>query len=258
MKHRNDLQRRSVHVILLAGGIGSRFGADSPKQFADLLGRPVLAYSLSRFAAWLDRLESDAGVFSPGALVLVSHRDYSREALDLAAQTIPHRAKTLLLAEGGPTRHASSVNGMVAVKSACGLGPSDLCLIHDVARPYVPREDLDRLLEVFVARPSEFSAASLVSAVSETLVEGVDGHFLRGLDRERVYAVKTPQALNGRDSDLFISCQDQPEFTDLLRWAEAHSLPAALVAGSPLNLKLTSPGDRILLEAVLESEQQPR
>ncbi|KAB2935504.1 MAG: 2-C-methyl-D-erythritol 4-phosphate cytidylyltransferase [Leptonema illini] len=239
------MNRLSVSVILLAGGTGRRFGADRPKQFVPLADQPMLAWSLRRFCSWLDRIESADASFKAGSLVLVSHPDYSTESLDLASRTVPEWAGKLILAEGGATRHLSSVNGVRAA------GQSGIYVIHDTARPYVPDSDLDALLDAF--RDSESSVASLVVPSSETLVQGSEGLLEKGLDRNHIFAVKTPQAFRSSLHERFVQETDRPEYTDLLRWAEIQGERATLVAGSALNLKLTNPEDRLILEAVLRN-----
>lgn len=250
------MKRKRVSVILLAGGSGSRFGAARPKQLVELAGRPVLAYSVRRFCQWLGDLDTTAS-FQAGNLVLVSHPDYADECLVLAervlgASPFPLPAsfawkERLILAEGGQTRHLSSVNGVRAA------GPAEMYVIHDTARPYVPVEDLNALVAAF--DDGKTSVASLVVASNETLVEGRDDCLVRGLDRSQIYAVKTPQAFRSTLLDRFLEAEDRPEYTDLLRWAELQGLPARLVQGSALNLKLTRPEDRLILEAVLHASE---
>lgn len=240
------MDRLSVSVILLAGGTGRRFAADRPKQFVPLAGRPVLAWSLERFCRWLDRIESEDRVFQSGSLVLVSHPDYAGQTLDLAGSTVPDWAGKMILTEGGATRHLSSVNGVRAA------GESDIYVIHDTARPYVPESDLDALLDVF--RNSDCTAGSLVAPVNETLVQGSEGCLQKGLDRNHIFAVKTPQAFRRTLKEAFVKEIDRPEYTDLLRWAELQGERAMLVPGSALNLKLTNPEDHWILEAVLQKE----
>lgn len=248
--------KRRVHLILLAGGTGSRFGESRPKQFAQLLGKTVLSYSLERLLAWLDGLEGPHGpdsFWQKGIVVLVTHGDFEADVRALL-ESHGEGGHRVLVTTGGATRHLSSIQGLRALGEAAD---EDVILIHDTARPYVPRQDLDALLQSFrVASGGPAAlAASLVSATSETLVEGDGGWLRRGLDRNHIYAVKTPQALSGRLRRRFLEGEDRPEFTDLLRWAELCGVRASLVTGSPLNIKLTTPEDRLLLEAVLYAER---
>lgn len=247
---------RRVHLILLAGGTGSRFGESRPKQFAQLLGKTVLSYSLERLLAWLDGPgvpDGAASLWRRGTVVLVTHADYEADVRGILA-SYGEGGREVAVTTGGATRHLSSVQGLRALED---VAHDDVILIHDTARPYVPRPDLDALLGSFEMTSGDSAeiAASLVSATSETLVEGDGGWLRRGLDRNCIYAVKTPQALSGGLRRRFMAGEDRPEFTDLLRWAELCGVEARLVTGSPLNIKLTTPEDRLLLEAVLYAER---
>lgn len=253
-----------VHVVLLAGGTGSRFGEGRPKQFAVLHGRSVLSYSLSLFLRWLDRIEIHHGSFgvAAGRIVLVTHADYKDDVRGIVESVVKDCPRRIVITTGGKTRHLSSVLGVQALGD---VAEDDVIFIHDTARPFVPAGDLDALLACFASRGNGAkepvvsgtgtTVASLVAATNETLVEAEGDVLYRGLDRGRIYSVKTPQAMRGSLRAAFLSGHDQPEFTDLLRWAELTGIPARLVTGSALNIKLTAPEDRLLLEAVLRSTE---
>ncbi|HEY9389590.1 MAG TPA: IspD/TarI family cytidylyltransferase [Mycobacteriales bacterium] len=112
----------SAAGVVLAGGSGSRLGAAGNKVYLPLAGRPLLAWSLSAFAA--------AGV---GRLVLVV-RAQDRE---LAEQVAVKVAAPVEIVLGGPSRHASEHNGLARLATQIDAGGLDVVAIHDGARPFV-------------------------------------------------------------------------------------------------------------------------
>ena len=244
----NHNKRRSVSVVLLSGGIGQRAGGGQPKQFVELNGRPMISYSLIRFCQWLDRIEKQDEQFCAGSVVVVGHVNTLPETKTIINQTVPTWSNQIIVTEGGNTRHLSSVNGVATLQPQSN---ESIILIHDIARPYVPMADLDSLLDVF-RENRNLQIASLVTASTETLIEAENNQVKRGLDRNKIFNVKTPQALSGALQSKFVSAADQVEFTDLLRWAAIENITAQLVVGSSLNLKLTYSSDFQIMELLLK------
>lgn len=244
----NHDERRSVSVVLLSGGIGQRAGGGQPKQFIELNGRPTISYSLARFCQWLERIEKQDQQFRAGSVVVVGHVNTLSETKSVINQTVPTWSNRIIVTAGGNTRHSSSMNGVAAIQD-CSL--ESIIFIHDTARPYVPMADLDSLLDVF-RKNRNLQIASLVTPSTETLVEAENNQMKRGLDRNKIFNVKTPQALSGALQSKFVSTVDQVEFTDLLRWSEIENITAQLVVGSSLNLKLTYLSDFQIMELLLK------
>jgi len=241
----------NLYTIVLSGGLGARMQSDRPKQFLELAGRPVLLHSLERFAAW--RPDATLLVVAPEI-----HWNETRTLLgesSLAERQIP-------IAVGGASRHASALAGLTAAlaagaREAPGASEESLILFHDAARPLITADELDRLVEAF-ADPA-VRIASLAAPVSETIVEAeaLPGPLARTADRNRYFAIKTPQA--GRISALLTMLERSEqidlerggapfEYTDLLTWGEACGETGTLIAAGPANLKLTQPEDLPLLE----------
>lgn len=247
----NNDKRRSVSVVLLSGGIGQRAGGERPKQFIELNGQPMISYSLVRFCEWLDRIEKQDQQFRSGNLVVVGHLDTLSEIKSIIHQSVKVWSSRIIVTTGGNTRHQSSVNG-VGVLQDCNS--ESVILIHDTARPNVAMVDLDSLLDLFRKNQS-LQVASLVTVATETLVEAEHNQLIKGLDRNKIFNVKTPQAISGKLKSKFQSVSDRPEFTDLLRWAEIENQPAQLVVGSNLNMKLTYATDVQIMELVLQQQE---
>jgi len=240
----------SVSVVLLAGGIGQRFSSKQdgqPKQFTQIGGRSLISYSLIRLSRWLTDLSDSIG-YTAGSFVVVTHSDFQNEIQSEIQRSVPDVADQLIITNGGATRHLSCVHG---VQSIPVHDRDDVYLIHDAARPFVDVADLDQLVSLFAADYS-LEVSSLVSSIHETLVEAESGILTKGLDRSKVYSVKTPQAMRASLRDRFLTEPDRPEYTDLLRWAEVQQIPARLVLSSELNMKVTTARDIAMIEPILE------
>jgi 2-C-methyl-D-erythritol 4-phosphate cytidylyltransferase len=202
-------------AIVVAGGTGSRFGA--PKQFADLGGRPLVAWSLETARHACD------------GVVLVVPPD---------SPSNPWAAERVV--PGGATRSASVRAGLAAVPD-----DADIIAVHDAARPLAR---LALWTAVLGAVKAGADGAIPASAVVDTVKEvGPDGHLVT-LDRSRLVAVQTPQAF--RAELLRRAHRAGSDATDDAALVEAAGGRVMLVEGPPDNLKVTSPSDLILAAAL--------
>ncbi|TGK02581.1 2-C-methyl-D-erythritol 4-phosphate cytidylyltransferase [Leptospira langatensis] len=219
----------NVHVLLLSGGTGSRMGSSLPKQFLELQGKPLLLYSLESLLEW----------GKTKSIILVSHRDYIEKTEKICA---PFLRDWDRIVEGGETRHASTLAGL----SCLQIANEDIILVHDAARPFVLGDDLDRLAH---AAETE-GVATLATRNYETVLEEQKDSF-HFLDREKIWFMKTPQAIRGDILKKLPKEIQGFEPTDLCTWTEFRGIPSKLVESHPYNLKITQPEDLALAEAIL-------
>lgn len=204
-----------VSVLLPAAGSGERIGR-GPKAFLRVGGKTLLEWALEGFA-WADEV---VVALPPG---------FRMDGL----KTVP----------GGQTRQQSVFN---LVQAATG----EVVLVHDVARPFVVRSAVERLLEAVRAT----GAASLVMPVPDTLVREEAGRYGEVIAREHHRLVQTPQ---GFRRELLWQAHQQAraagiEFTDdaqLVRWL---GYPVTLVGGDRRMFKVTYPEDLILAEGLAQ------
>ena len=219
--------------IVVAGGSGSRFGAELPKQLCPLMGRPVLMHTIDSFRA-----------ATPGAQIIVAmHPAYMDVWRDMCAES--SYASPLVVA-GGSTRWESVRNALAAVDSQ-----ADVITVHDAARPLV---DPSLIRRVVSAVESGATGAIPVIAVTDSLrrVNGESGAS-QAADRSQFRAVQTPQGFPARLLRKAYSLPFSPGFTDDASVMEAAGFgPLTLVEGSPYNIKITHPAD-IEIAALLAS-----
>ncbi|MFA5329169.1 MAG: 2-C-methyl-D-erythritol 4-phosphate cytidylyltransferase [Prolixibacteraceae bacterium] len=214
-------------VLIVAGGSGSRMGTDTPKQFLELCGKPLLMHTIQAFYD-----------FNPDSeFILVLPKAQQEFWMDLCRQhtfSILHQ-----VVSGGETRFHSVQNGLSRINS------EGIVFIHDGVRPLVSQETLKRCEET--ARKS--GNAIPVLAVTESLRKLEDDKSI-AVDRSLFYSVQTPQTfLTGQIINSYCQSYDS-EFTDDASVVEKAGYPIYMVEGNRENIKITSPADLIVAEAL--------
>ncbi len=230
-----------VSALLMAAGRGARFGADTPKQYLPLLGRPVLRHAAE--ALLRDGLVGRVlPVCAPGEEARVA------ALLDGLPAALPP-------VTGGDTRQASVRAGLEALAAAAAAaGPlPDAVLVHDAARPVVPAGTVARLLAALADTPGAIPA----QRVTDTLKRGEAGRIVSTVPREGLWRAQTPQAF--RFPALLAAHRAAPgEATDDAEILEAAGGAVALVEGSESNVKITFPEDLGRVAANLSAGLLPR
>lgn len=213
-----------VGVLLLAGGSGSRVGADVNKVYVPVAGRPILAYSLETILACR---------FVRVAVLVVRAGDETTAGAVVDAASDP-RVLTVI---GGHTRAASELAGLEALSPAIDAGDIAVVAIHDGARPFATIGLFNRV----VAAAAERGGAVPTLPVTEALYEVVAGR-LRALDPGSTSRVQTPQAF--RAGPLLDAYRQAAAAgfagVDTAETIERFSdLVVVTVPGEPDNIKLT-------------------
>ncbi len=220
----------------MAAGRGARFGADTPKQYLPLLGRPVL-----RHAA--EALLRD-GLVDCLLPVCAAGEEARVAALLDGLPALPPVA-------GGETRQDSVRAGLEALAAASP--PPDAVLVHDAARPVVPAGTVARLLSALETAPGAVPA----QRVTDTLKRGESGRIAATVPREGLWRAQTPQAF--RFPVLLAAHRTAAgEATDDAQLLEAAGEAVALVEGSESNVKVTFPEDLGRVAAGLSAGLLPR
>ena len=219
-------------AVVLAGGSGTRLGAEGNKVYLPLAGRPLLAWSLEAFAR-------APGV---GRLVLVT-RPADRPLATEAVRTVDARVEVV---DGGVTRHDSEWSALRVLAPAIEAGQLDVVAIHDGARPVVSQ----RLIADALAAAREHGAA-----VPGVPLTGVSDHDLTPIAGTLV-RVQTPQAFR---ADLLLAAYSKADAdcftgTDTAACVERYAgIPVHCFPGDPRNVKITYRPDLALAERLLRS-----
>lgn len=217
------------YAVIVAGGKGLRMGGDLPKQFLPVGGKPVLMHTLEAFHAY------DAAL----KLILVlpqSQQDFWRGLCMEHHFDLPH-----VVADGGETRFHSVQNGLKLVDEPGCVA------VHDGVRPFVSLSVLQRCY----ALATQHQAVVPVIGVVET-VRHLQGDRSLTVPRGEYRLVQTPQVFDSTVLKQAYLQPYSPSFTDDASVVEAMGVEVYLTEGNRENIKLTTPFDLKIAEALLK------
>lgn len=219
------------YAIIVAGGKGVRMGWDLPKQFMLLNGRPVLTHTIEAF------YEYDPSV----RIILVLPGEHTEHWSQLCTDfrfTTPHQVVV-----GGDTRFWSVRKGLEKVERGAVVA------VHDGVRPLVGKELIARAYETAIAYKGAYPVIPPTDSVRE--LDGAEES--HSVNRSNYRLVQTPQVFW---SDVLIDAYRQEyreTFTDDVSVVEAaQSVRPVMIEGNPENIKITSPVDVIVAEALMK------
>lgn len=223
------------YIIIVAGGKGLRMGGEIPKQFMEIGGEPVLMHTIKRFREYSETLN---------IILVLPHdqQEYWHMLCERHHFNVAHQ-----VVDGGETRFDSSKNGLNAI-------PDDeegVVGIHDGVRPFVSVDVIDRCFEM--AR-DEYACIPVLP-VTDT-IRYVDQHGGgKNVMRSDYRVVQTPQTF---DISLLKQAFQRPyqeNFTDDASVVEALGCQVQMVEGNRENIKITTPFDLIIAEALLKKSR---
>lgn len=218
-----------VSAIIAAGGAGTRFGADRPKQLLALRGRPILQRTVEAF------------VNSPAVHdVVVALPPEVAAGLPAYLQAA---AKPIEVVTGGARRQDSVARAFARVADRAGV-----VVIHDAVRPLVTADLIQRTVDAAVRHGAAIAAVP----ARDTVKLSADGMITGTLPREAIYLAQTPQAFR---VDVLRAALDRgaggAAATDEAMLAEQAGHRVKLVEGDPRNLKITTPDDLAIAERLI-------
>ncbi len=224
-----------VGVVIVAAGAGLRAGPGEPKQFRSILGIPMLLRALRPFTSHPD-VEHVVVALPTG------HADRPPEWLGKLV------GERLTLVTGGATRPASVRAALGALRAGLAV-----VLVHDGARPFVSRATVDAV----IARARAGVGAVAALRMSDTVKEVTDGtRIARTVTRERLWRAQTPQGFPRAWLDaVYRQPLHDDATTDDAELCERAGYPVEVVADLPHNLKITSPDDFRVAEALARELQ---
>ena len=231
------MNRQRVHALIPAAGRSVRFGGTTLKQYAHLLGMPVMAHSIAAVERH-DKVESVSVALAPDDGIF--------------EQLIRPHYPSVQTVTGGDSRAQTVINGLRFVIQQ--HPDCEWVLVHDAARPCLSLADLSRLLDEGLQSDA---GAILAVPVNDTLklADGA-GCIEQTVDRSRYWAAQTPQLF--RISELILNLEaalsaglTPTDEASAMEYAGAHPL---LVEGSTSNIKITGAEDLALAEFILQRQ----
>ena len=220
-------------VIIVAGGSGRRMGGALPKQFMMLDNEPILAHSINRMHEALPAAE----------IVVVLPEEHVELWKNIAARFDVARHKIAL---GGKERFHSVKNGLEALSDEVAIVG-----IHDAVRPLASKK---LIIKLFLEAENSTAVIPVVAPIDSYRI--VEGDNSRIIDRSALRMVQTTQVFQ---AEALRKAYEQPfssTFTDDASVMEAAGHKVTLVEGERENIKITTPSDMLIAEAIINAESE--
>jgi 2-C-methyl-D-erythritol 4-phosphate cytidylyltransferase len=223
-------------AIIAAAGTGSRMASERPKQFLQLAGTPIIFHTLKPFEL----------CDSVHEVIVVLPAEESAEFLAAAGKR--GLRKLARVVPGGATRADSVKRGLQAIRAAT----AEIVAVHDGVRPFVSVEEIENTIDAARRDGAAILAASATDTIK--LIEGET--IVKTLDRGKLRRALTPQCFR---YELLRRAYEQadvsdPSLTDDSLLVERLGHNVTIVEGSARNIKITTPQDLLLAEALLQEE----
>lgn len=219
------------YALIVAGGKGTRIKTKIPKQFIELKGKPILLHTIEAFYRYSDTIE----------IVLVLPED-DVEIWEAICKKFNFN-KPIILQKGGETRFQSVKNGLSKIE-----GPG-LVAIHDGVRPLVSEDIIGASFHLAAVHQSAVAAVRLKDSIRMT-----DQDNTKAVDRSRFRLIQTPQTFDIALIKQAYEMKEDASLTDDASVAEKSGHVISLFEGSYENIKITTPEDLIVAEALLTAK----
>ena len=219
-----------TYAIILAGGVGSRLGADIPKQFVDVLGKPVIAYTMQKYQ---EHPEIDG-------IELVCVDGFQDELKKIAEDN--QITKVVKIVKGGSEYERSIMNGVEGLKGIAT--PNDVVMIHWAASPFVTEDIISDTIRVCKEKGNAMSACPAYLLYGTN--DGEQSN--QNINRDTFKILAAPQSFLYKNIE---SIYEEVNKRDLLNKIEAHTtaimtelgIPINFSKGSQTNIKITTKED---------------
>lgn len=220
------------YAIIVAGGKGTRIKSKLPKQFLELTGKPILLHTLEAFYRYSENI----------TIVLVLPEDDFVIWNDICKKF--NFTKPILLQKGGETRFQSVKNGLEKI-----TGPG-LVAIHDGVRPLVSEDIIGASFRLAAVHQSAVAAVRLKESIRMT-----DQDNTKAMDRSRFRLIQTPQTFSIDLIKQAYQLKEDVTMTDDASVVEKLGHTISLFEGSYENIKITTPEDLIVAEALFSQRR---
>ena len=222
-------------ALIVAAGKGVRMENTTPKQFIQVMGKPLLYYSIKAFQ---DNKQIDY-------IVVATNEEYVQMTKNLCEKYKLNKVRGVT--KGGETRQQSVFNGLSFIKSL-DANDNSIILIHDAARPLVSQ----KIIDDNIAACKKHDAVVTAIKVVDTTIKG-ENNISDFLNRDELYQEQTPQTFRlGLILDAHNKVKEN--VTDDAKLAVKTGHDVQIVEGSKFNFKVTTPEDLIILEGLIKKD----
>ena len=231
--------------VVVAGGVGTRMGADKPKQFLTIGNKPIIVHTVEKFVL-CNELEK---------IIVLTPSDWIEYTEDILEKNLGDALmKRVAVIEGGATRNETIMNSIAYIESNYGLDDDTVILTHDAVRPFVTH----RIIKDNIEAVLKYGATDTVIPATDTIVEAKDGNIISAIpDRSLMYQGQTPQSFKAkelRDTYQALTQEEKDILTDATKIYVLKGKPVKLVKGESFNIKITYPYDLEVAETLLKGE----
>jgi 2-C-methyl-D-erythritol 4-phosphate cytidylyltransferase len=235
-----------IAAIIPAAGLGTRMGAELPKQFLELDGLPLVIFTLRRLAACA--AITDFFISTRADDIVFLQDKVGKAGLGRPARVI----------HGGDTRQQSVANALAQVDPT-----TEIVVVHDAVRPFVTPEQVDRVIAEARTRGAAILGIPAIDTVKEVKRASLPADVAlisATIPRERIVLAQTPQAFSyALLRDAFRAAQqDEINASDESALVERFGHEVFVVLGSERNLKITRPADMDLARFYLDQERRTK
>lgn len=231
-----------IYAAILAGGKGTRMGNfDKPKQFLNIGKRPILIHTIEKFLLQ-DNIDK---------LYIVAPKVWLPYTQDIVKKFIGS-SERIKIVEGGSDRNESIMSAVNSIEEEFGLKDDDIIVTHDSVRPFLTH----RIIQDNIESALKYGAVDTVIPAVDTIVESIDGELINDIPiRSNMYQGQTPQSFNIQLLKTHYNSLSDTEkeiLTDACKICMLKGEKVALVKGETFNIKVTTPYDLRVANAILK------
>ena len=230
-----------LYYMIMAGGIGSRMNSpELPKQYLKIDDEPIIIKTIRNF--------EDFGSFTAGVVCCpIDWIEYTKAML----LEYGISSDSITVISGGKNRNCSVKNGCRFLSENYNITENDVILTHDAVRPFIN----SRIIKDNVSAVNEFGAANTVMPVYDSIIRSTDSEYLNEcVKRDDIYRVQTPQSFRLKELEFVINSLTDEElasYTDVASIFHNKGYNVRLVKGSDNNIKITTPFDLAVAQAII-------
>ena len=233
--------------VVVAGGVGTRMGADKPKQFLTIGNKPIIVHTVEKFVL-CNELEK---------IIVLTPSDWIEYTEDILEKNLgDNLMKRVAVIEGGATRNETIMNSINYIESNFGLDDDTVILTHDAVRPFATH----RIIKDNIEAVMKYGATDTVIPATDTIVEAQDGNIISAIpDRSKMYQGQTPQSFKAkelRDTYQALTQEEKDILTDATKIYVLKGKQVKLVKGESFNIKITYPYDLEVAETLLKGDNK--